>query len=75
MTALSALKGRLAGYLDVGWFAVGGDGSGLRTDPAAIYYPQYSYAAPWIFLGDPLSVAGRLAPRAGVDRAVTRRCA
>ena len=57
VTALSALKGRLAGYLDVGWFYVTGDGSGLRTDPAAIYYPQYSYAAPWIFLGDPLSTA------------------
>ena len=57
VTALSALKGRLSGYLDVGWFYVTGDGSGLRTDPAAIYYPKYSYAAPWIFLGDPLSVA------------------
>ena len=57
VTSLSALRARLAGYLDVGWFYVTGDGSGLRTDPAAIYYPQYSYAAPWIFLGDPLSVA------------------
>jgi hypothetical protein len=57
VTALSALKARVSGYLDVGWFYVGGNGSGLRTDAAAIYYPEYAYAAPWIFLGDPLSVA------------------
>src|SRR5262245_35663121 len=56
VTALSALKGRLSGYLDVGWFYVGGDGSGIRRDPAALTYPQYAYT-PWLFLGDPLSTA------------------
>src|SRR5262249_6357333 len=57
VTALSALKGRLSGYLDVGWFYVNGDGSGIRTDPGGVIYPQYAYAAPWLFLGDPLSTA------------------
>src|SRR5689334_17404717 len=74
VTALSALKGRLSGYLDVGWFYVSGDGSGIRTDPAGTIYPQYAYAAPWLFLGDPLSTAinARGEPATtGTSRAVT----
>ncbi|MCE9574375.1 MAG: porin [Deltaproteobacteria bacterium] len=57
VASLSALKGRVSGYLDVGAFWVGGDGTGFILDNRGTIYPQYSYAAPWVFLGDPLATA------------------
>jgi hypothetical protein len=46
-------------YVDVGAFAVGGDGSGIRSDIGHVYYPQYMGKVPgqWVFMGDPLSTA------------------
>jgi hypothetical protein len=75
VSALSALKGRMAGYLDVGAFWVGGDGTGFRVDNGGTIYPQYAYAAPWVFLGDPLATAinSRGEPAStGASRAVTQ---
>jgi hypothetical protein len=46
-------------FIDVGAFAVGGDGSGIRSDIDHIYFPQYANRLPaqWVFMGDPLSTA------------------
>ena len=46
-------------FVDVGGFAVGGDGSGIRSDRAHVYYPEYTdrVAGEWVFMGDPLSTA------------------
>jgi hypothetical protein len=46
-------------YIDVGAFAVGGDGSGIRSDLDHVYFPQYAGRVPgqWVFMGDPLSTA------------------
>lgn len=46
-------------YVDVGAFAVGGDGSGIRSDVGHLYFPQYMGRIPgqWVFMGDPLSTA------------------
>ena len=55
--ALSAqVSGRLGGYLDVGFFYVGGDGSGIRPDTGHLVFPQYSDVPDsWVFMGDPLA--------------------
>jgi len=44
-------------FVDVGGFAVGGDGSGIRSDLGHVYYPKYAgrIAGQWVFMGDPLS--------------------
>ena len=46
-------------FVDVGAFAVGGDGSGIRPDIGHVYFPEYNgrIAAHWVFMGDPLSTA------------------
>ncbi|HEY5946404.1 MAG TPA: hypothetical protein VIV40_12965 [Kofleriaceae bacterium] len=46
-------------FVDVGAFAVGGDGSGIRPDIGHVYYPEYmgKIAGQWVFMGDPLSTA------------------
>jgi hypothetical protein len=46
-------------FVDVGGFAVGGDGSGIRSDIGHLYYPKYAgrIAGQWVFMGDPLSTA------------------
>jgi len=54
---LTPLAGRITGYLDFGFFAVDGDGSGLRTDEGNLIFPEYSYAGQWVFMGDPLATA------------------
>src|SRR5689334_3208010 len=56
---LAKLSGRVGGYLDVGFFSVQGDGSGLRTDVGNVVFPQYAGVVPgsWVFLGDPLATA------------------
>ena len=49
----------LGGYLDVGFFWVAGDGSGIRPDVGSISFPEYTDAVydAWVFMGDPLSTA------------------
>jgi hypothetical protein len=46
-------------FVDVGAFAVGGDGSGIRSDIGHVYFPEYQgrIAGQWVFMGDPLSTA------------------
>lgn len=54
--ALLPVKARLSGYLDVGFFWVDGDGSGLRSDFGHVAFPEYSdVPQSWVFMGDPLS--------------------
>jgi hypothetical protein len=54
---LVPLSGRLGGYVDFGFFWVGGDGSGIRPDTAHVVFPEYDGVVPdsWVFMGDPLS--------------------
>ncbi len=56
---LLAIKGKIKGYLDFGFFRAGGDGSGLRSDIGNIIFPEYAGSVPgsWVFMGDPLSTA------------------
>lgn len=56
---LLPVKARLSGYLDFGFFAVGGDGSGLRSDIGNVIFPEYAgkVTGSWVFMGDPLSTA------------------
>jgi hypothetical protein len=53
------LLGLLSAYVDVGAFAVGGDGSGIRSDVGNLYFPKYRGTTPgqWVFMGDPRSTA------------------
>ncbi|MCX5742756.1 MAG: hypothetical protein NT062_09695 [Proteobacteria bacterium] len=46
-------------FVDVGAFAVAGDGSGIRSDRDHVLYPEYVDRVPgeWVFMGDPLSTA------------------
>jgi hypothetical protein len=57
--AMSWLPRFITVYVDVGAFAVGGNGSGIRSDIGHVYYPQYMGKVPgrWVFMGDPLSTA------------------
>jgi hypothetical protein len=56
---LLPLSGRISGYVDVGFFATTGDGSGIREDLINSYFPEYAGKVPgsWVFMGDPLSTA------------------
>ncbi len=56
---LGPFAGRLNGYLDLGFFSVGGDGSGVRQDLAHAALPAYDGVIPgaWVLLGDPLATA------------------
>jgi hypothetical protein len=56
---LMPLSGRISGYVDVGFFATSGDGSGIREDLINSYFPEYAGKVPgsWVFMGDPLSTA------------------
>ncbi len=74
--SLLPLQNRFTGYLDVGFFYVGGDGTGIRTDTGYAVLPQYRGVVPdsWVFLGDPLATAinSRGDPaNTGESRAVT----
>ncbi len=53
------LTGRVGGYIDFGYFWVGGDGSGVRSDIGHVNFPQHEDEIPdsWVFMGDPLSTA------------------
>jgi hypothetical protein len=74
---LMRIRGRLSGYVDFGFFAVGGDGTGFRPDYGNVHFPEYADRFPggaWVFMGDPLSTAinARGEPAAtGDSRAVT----
>lgn len=56
---LLPLRRFITGYLDVGFFAVGGDGSGIRSDVGHVHFPEFDGVLPgsWVFMGDPLSTA------------------
>ncbi|HNN97379.1 MAG TPA: hypothetical protein PKI03_34150, partial [Pseudomonadota bacterium] len=74
--ALAPLNTRFTGYLDVGFFYVSGDGSGIRSDTGYAVLPQYRGVVPdsWVFLGDPLAttINSRGDPaNTGESRAVT----
>lgn len=47
----------LSGYVDVGFFAVQGDGSGVRTDVARDFPAFGDMLATWVLVGDPLATA------------------
>ncbi len=73
---LLPLGNLLTGYLDVGFFWVGGDGSGIRPDIGYTHFPEYRGVVPdsWVFMGDPLStlINSRGDPAdTGPSRAVT----
>ena len=55
--ALSAhVSGRIGGYMDLGFFYVNGDGSGIRPDTGHLVFPEYSDVPDsWVFYGDPLA--------------------
>ncbi|MCB9701775.1 MAG: hypothetical protein H6711_07785 [Myxococcales bacterium] len=55
--AILPLTGRLGGYIDFGFFWVGGDGSGIRPDLGYQHFPEHEGVIPdsWVFMGDPLS--------------------
>ncbi|MDQ3333645.1 MAG: hypothetical protein M4D80_00565 [Myxococcota bacterium] len=43
-------------FLDVGWFSVGGNGAGVRSDTGHRYVPDHGgVPAEWVLIGDPLS--------------------
>ncbi len=47
----------VGGYLDLGFFAVQGNGSGIIRDSGNVYFPQYGGQYGWVFLGDILAPA------------------
>src|ERR1051325_6691620 len=51
-TPLFPLTGRVTGYLDFGFFRVGGNGSGIRSDTGNVVFPQYAGVVPdsWVFM-------------------------
>ncbi|EYF06805.1 outer membrane beta-barrel protein [Chondromyces apiculatus] len=59
VSRLMPVAGRFGGYLDVGFFSVQGNGSGIRADLGHRYFPSYAGKVPdsWVFYGDPLSTA------------------
>jgi hypothetical protein len=59
VTEMSWLSRYITVFVDVGAFAVGGDGSGIRPDLGHVYFPKYygRVAGQWVFMGDPLSTA------------------
>jgi len=56
-TVIEQLRSFINVYIDVGAFAVGGNGAGIRSDVGHFYYPKYAnrIAGPWVFMGDPES--------------------
>jgi hypothetical protein len=75
-TSLLPLATRVTGYVDFGFFYVGGDGTGIRHDTGYANFPEYQGQVPdsWVFLGDPLAttINSRGDPaNTGDSRAVT----
>src|SRR4051812_36513729 len=56
VSSLLPLAARLSGYLDFGFFYVGGDGTGIRPDTGYLNFPEFRGQVPdtWVFMGDPL---------------------
>lgn len=53
---LLPLRRFLTVFVDLGWFSVGGNGAGVRSDIGHRYVPDYeNVPAEWVLLGDPLS--------------------
>lgn len=76
VAALLPLAGRVSGYLDFGFFYVGGNGTGIRSDIGYANFPEYQGQVPdsWVFMGDPLAtlINSRGDPaNTGDSRAVT----
>ncbi len=71
----SIVSGRVSGYLDLGFFYVTGDGSGIRPDTGHLVFPEYSDVPDsWVFMGDPLAptINSRGEPATtGPSRAIT----
>lgn len=54
--SLRPLKRFISVFVDVGFFAAGGDGSGVRSDTGHRYIHDYDgVPAEWVLMGDPLS--------------------
>src|SRR4051812_4641099 len=48
--SLLPLSGRFSGYIDFGFFAVQGDGSGIRPDIGHQHFPEHSSVSDtWVF--------------------------
>jgi hypothetical protein len=47
----------VSGYLDLGFYATEGNGSGIVRDQGNVYFPQYAGKYGWVFLGDILAPA------------------
>ncbi|HUQ07604.1 MAG TPA: hypothetical protein VM261_34155 [Kofleriaceae bacterium] len=76
LDALAPLSRYVNAYVDVGFFATGGDGSGVRSDTGHRVFPEYDGMIPaeWVLMGDPLSTAvnARGEPAdLGASRAIT----
>jgi hypothetical protein len=55
---LIPLRRYITAYIDVGWFAVGGNGAGVRPDVGHREVSGYGLVpAQWVLIGDPLSTA------------------
>ncbi len=63
----------LGGYVDVGFFATQGNGSGIIRDQGNFYFPQYAGKYGWVFLGDLLATPINTPRRAGRPRRRHRR--
>jgi len=57
LEAASALQVQFSGYLDVGFFWAGGDGSGVRPDYRRQVPGTEDLLTSWVLIGDPLSTA------------------
>jgi hypothetical protein len=55
LTSKERLKVDVGGYLDLGFFAVQGDGSGVRTDLGRSTGRYSDLLSSWVLIGDPLS--------------------
>jgi hypothetical protein len=47
----------VGGYIDLGFFATTGNGSGIIRDQGNVIFPQYAGQYGWVFLGDLLATA------------------
>ncbi|HEY5922079.1 MAG TPA: outer membrane beta-barrel protein [Kofleriaceae bacterium] len=74
---LGPIATKLTGYMDLGFFSVQGNGSGIRPDTGFMNFPEYETSGvpdSWVFMGDPLStmVNARGEPgTTGESRAIT----
>ena len=63
----------VGGYIDVGFFATQGNGSGIIRDKGNVFFPQYGGPYGWLFLGDLLATPDQHPRRAGGSRRGRRR--